>query len=135
MQDHPIIQERAKSELNEVVGPGRLPSFEDRTNLPYINALCKELLRHNCPAPAGMQLVYQFFHVSLRSGLPHKSTKEDVHDGYCLPKGTITFPSIWYVRVAAHENDQAHQPLSISGKCRAIQAYIRVLNCLILLVS
>lgn len=54
MQEHPDIQRRAQAELDGAVGKGRLPSFSDRTSLPYINALCKELLRDNPPAPGGM---------------------------------------------------------------------------------
>ena len=57
MQEHPEIQKRAQAELDTVVGRGRLPSFEDRSNLPYITALCKEILRHNPPiAPGNLAL-------------------------------------------------------------------------------
>jgi len=53
MSKHPSIQKYAQEELDAVVGRDRLPSFEDRPNLPYIAALCKELLRFNPPIPAG----------------------------------------------------------------------------------
>ena len=64
MQDHPDIQKRAQAELDEVVGPDRLPTFDDRVNLPYIEALCKELLRHNCPVPAGTLVILHGYYGS-----------------------------------------------------------------------
>jgi len=54
MQANPEVQKKAQVELDAVVGTDRLPSFNDRENLPYINALCKELIRLNPPLPAGM---------------------------------------------------------------------------------
>jgi len=56
MQEYPDIQRRAQQELDKVVGRERLPAFEDREHLPYINALCKELLRHGPPVPGGRHI-------------------------------------------------------------------------------
>ena len=39
------IQRRAQAELDAVIEADRLPNFDDRDNLPYINVLCSELLR------------------------------------------------------------------------------------------
>ena len=52
---HPDIQARAQAEIDSVVGADwrRLPSFEDRPNLPYINAIFLELLRWNPAVPLG----------------------------------------------------------------------------------
>lgn len=41
-------------ELDEVVGTNRLPAFEDRDSLPYINALVKEVFRWYTVVPLGM---------------------------------------------------------------------------------
>ncbi len=38
---HPSIQKKAQAEIDDVVGRDRLPSFEDREGLPYVNALLK----------------------------------------------------------------------------------------------
>jgi len=53
MSTHPEIQKRAQEELDAVVGRDRSPTFEDRIQLPYINALCKEILRHDPPLLGG----------------------------------------------------------------------------------
>ncbi|KAG5947889.1 hypothetical protein E4U59_006754 [Claviceps monticola] len=42
---YPEVQRRAQQELDEVVGDDRLPEFQDRDHLPYINALVKETYR------------------------------------------------------------------------------------------
>jgi len=39
---YPEVQARAQSEIDAVVGRDRLPSFDDRSNLPYTNAVFKE---------------------------------------------------------------------------------------------
>lgn len=42
---NPEVQVRAHEELDRVLGKDTLPSFEDKTRLPYINAICTEALR------------------------------------------------------------------------------------------
>ena len=49
----PRVQSRAQAELDAVVGRDRLPTFDDRSRLPYIEALCKELMRWNMVSPIG----------------------------------------------------------------------------------
>lgn len=41
----PEVLEAAQEELDRVVGPDRLPTFEDEERLPYIRAMVKETLR------------------------------------------------------------------------------------------
>lgn len=53
MMLYPEVQERARQELDEVVGHDRLPEFSDRPNLPYISAMVKEALRWKAVAPLG----------------------------------------------------------------------------------
>ena len=50
----PRVQRRAQTELDVVIGRDRLPTFDDRSRLPYIEALCKELLRWKMVTPVGM---------------------------------------------------------------------------------
>jgi cytochrome P450 len=41
----PEVLEAAQEELDWVVGPDRLPTFDDEERLPYIRAMVKETLR------------------------------------------------------------------------------------------
>jgi hypothetical protein len=49
----PQVQRRAQAELDVVVGRDRLPTFDDRLRLPYIEAMCKELMRWMMVSPIG----------------------------------------------------------------------------------
>jgi len=50
------VLRNAQSEIDQVIGDGRLPMLKDRPNLPYIDAMTKELLRWNVVTPTGMAL-------------------------------------------------------------------------------
>ena len=42
---HPEVQKKAQEEIDAVVGTERLPTFDDRSNLPYIDCIMKEVHR------------------------------------------------------------------------------------------
>ncbi|KAJ8495827.1 hypothetical protein ONZ51_g1458 [Trametes cubensis] len=44
---HPDVQRKAQAELDAVIGPMRLPDFEDQKSLPYIQAIVKEAISHD----------------------------------------------------------------------------------------
>lgn len=50
----PDVQKRIQAELDAVVGRKRLPTFEDRASLPYLEATIKESLRFHPPTPLGI---------------------------------------------------------------------------------
>jgi cytochrome P450 len=50
---HPEIQITAQKEIDAVTGRGRLPTFDDRPRLPFVDAICKEVLRWRPVAPLG----------------------------------------------------------------------------------
>lgn len=50
---YPEVQAKAQSEIDRVIGSDRLPGFQDRDSLPYLNALTKEVLRWNPVSPLG----------------------------------------------------------------------------------
>ncbi|KAF8965476.1 cytochrome P450 [Flammula alnicola] len=79
---HPEVQVKAQEELDRVVGRDRLPEFSDRSSLPYINAIVKEVLRWNPVAPLG---------------LPHMATRDDEFNGYFIPAGTIIVGNSWRI--------------------------------------
>ncbi|KAJ7157971.1 cytochrome P450 [Mycena crocata] len=76
----PHIQERAQAEMDSVVGPSRLPTFDDRESLPYIDALCKELCRWLAIVPLAA---------------PHRAMKDDHYGEYFIPKDAFVMPNIW----------------------------------------
>lgn len=77
---YPEVQRKAQEEIDEVLGTARLPKVVDRVNLPYINAVVKEVLRWHPVAPMG---------------IPHMSTEDDMFEGHFIPKGSLILPNIW----------------------------------------
>ncbi|PBK75888.1 cytochrome P450 [Armillaria solidipes] len=67
---YPEVQAKAQAELDTVVGPTRLPNFDDRPQLPYVDAILLEALRWNPVLPMGVA---------------HRSLKSDVYRGYYIP--------------------------------------------------
>jgi cytochrome P450 len=51
----PEVAKKGQAELDKVIGPDRLPALRDRKNLPYINAILKEVLRSRPVTPLGMK--------------------------------------------------------------------------------
>lgn len=50
---HPEAQRKAQAEIDAIIGPDRLPSLADREDLPYVEALVKEVYRLNPVGPLG----------------------------------------------------------------------------------
>jgi cytochrome P450 len=50
---YPEVQRKAQAELDRVIGTDRLPCLADRVNLPYTDALVKEVFRWHPVAPQG----------------------------------------------------------------------------------
>jgi hypothetical protein len=47
---NPHVQRKAQEEIDRVIGKGRLPDLTDRPDLPYIEAIYRELLRYEPPS-------------------------------------------------------------------------------------
>lgn len=45
MVRHPEVAKRAQAEIDRVVGSERLPRYEDRADLPYVECMLKEIIR------------------------------------------------------------------------------------------
>ncbi|KAF9523496.1 cytochrome P450 [Crepidotus variabilis] len=80
MAKHPEIQRRAQAEIDRIVGCDRLPTFADRTKLPYIDAIYREMFRYHPITPMA---------------IPHCLNEDDVYEGYFLPKGAWVVPNIY----------------------------------------
>ena len=82
MTAYPEVQRKCQAEIDAVVGNDRLPTLADRDQLPYLTAMLKEVIRWGPTAPLGV---------------PHCIERDDVHDGYFIPKGSIIMANIWCV--------------------------------------
>lgn len=51
---YPDVMRKAQALIDGVVGRDRMPSFEDRNKLPYIDAIVKEVLRWRPVGPIGL---------------------------------------------------------------------------------
>ncbi|KAG1743803.1 cytochrome P450 [Suillus lakei] len=71
---HPHVQERAHDLIESVVGVKRLPTFQDRPTLPYVDAILRECMR--------WRPVFPF-------AIMHAAVESDVYKG-----ATIT-PNVW----------------------------------------
>ncbi|KAI0189210.1 putative cytochrome P450 oxidoreductase [Xylaria flabelliformis] len=77
----PEVQRKAQEEIDRVIGNSRLPTYSDREDLPYINAVLTEAWR---------------WHTVVPMALPHVTTSEDIVNGYFIPKGSLVIPNIWW---------------------------------------
>ena len=95
---YPEVQKKAQAEIDAVVGPDRLPDFEDRHSLSYINAIVKETMRWHSVAPLGKNFYHHVYSILTRfEAFPHMATNDDEYDGYYIPKGTNIFANSWLV--------------------------------------
>ena len=53
---NPSILKTAQEQIDQMIGPDRLPTLADRPSLPYIDAILKETLRWQNVVPTGMEL-------------------------------------------------------------------------------
>ncbi|KAK0479595.1 cytochrome P450 [Armillaria novae-zelandiae] len=77
---YPEVQAKAQAEIDAVIGHDRLPRFDDRERLPYINALVLEVTRWHTVGP---------------TDIPHCVTEDVIQSGYLIPKGSLIVANIW----------------------------------------
>ncbi|KAJ3558414.1 hypothetical protein NM688_g942 [Phlebia brevispora] len=78
----PDVLKRAQAEVDAVVSRERMPSFEDQRNLPYIEAMVKEVLRWFPGVPLG---------------LPRRCMTDDWYGDYLVPQGATLLPNVWAI--------------------------------------
>jgi cytochrome P450 len=71
MTVYPAKQQKAQQEIDRIIGSEKLPTFADRSSLPYVEALYREVLRWRPIAPLSV---------------PHSTDVDDVYKGYYIPK-------------------------------------------------
>ncbi|KAG1833877.1 cytochrome P450 [Suillus variegatus] len=90
---NPEVQAKAQAEIDRVVGKDRLPNFNDRPALPYLEAVLRETLR---------------WHPVIPMGVPHATTTSDIYNGYFIPKGVAVFPNAF--RAMTHDTTKYPSP-------------------------
>ncbi|KAH6908264.1 O-methylsterigmatocystin oxidoreductase [Coprinopsis sp. MPI-PUGE-AT-0042] len=79
---YPEVQKRAQQELEQALGPCRLPKLSEVHALPYLTALVKELGRWHTVAPIGV---------------PRCVRDDDEYNGCFIPKGSIVMCNSWAI--------------------------------------
>lgn len=77
---NPRCLARIQSELDEVVGSGRLPTLDDRVNLHYTEACLREILRLETIAP---------------SAIGHRAAKDAKLEGYDVKQETSVIVTLY----------------------------------------
>ncbi|KAG2154435.1 cytochrome P450 [Suillus bovinus] len=79
---YPEVQARAQAEIDSIIGEAleRLPDWDDRASMPYINAVIRETLRWFPVVPLGVA---------------HATVNDDVYEGYYIPKGATVMANTW----------------------------------------
>jgi len=92
----PEVQRKAQAEIDRVIGPNRLPTLADRDDLPYIEALLKEVHRWHTVAPMA---------------LTHMADEDIIYNGYLIPKGAAIMANAWFFN---HDPEVHPDPLVFS---------------------
>ncbi|KAK7302847.1 hypothetical protein RJT34_13744 [Clitoria ternatea] len=79
--NNPKVLQKAKEEVDSVVGKERLADESDVQNLPYIRAIIKETFRLHPPLPV----------------VKKKCVAECVVDNYVIPEGALVLFNVWAV--------------------------------------
>lgn len=85
LMHNPRVMKKVQNEIDSVVGTGRLVTWEDRKNLPYLEATIRETMRIETITPLG---------------IIHRSVKKTTLGGYEIPANTPVFTNL-----AAMHND------------------------------
>ncbi|XP_004621915.2 cytochrome P450 2C18-like isoform X1 [Sorex araneus] len=76
---HPDVTAKAQEEIERVIGRHRSPCMQDRSNMPYMDALVHEVQRFIDIAP---------------NSVPHAVTRDVKFRNYFIPKGTMILTSL-----------------------------------------
>ncbi|XP_052028288.1 cytochrome P450 2C50-like isoform X3 [Apodemus sylvaticus] len=89
---YPHVTAKVQEEIEHVIGKHRSPSMQDRSHMPYTDAMIHEVQRFINITP---------------TGLPHEVTCDIKFRNYFIPKGTMVIASLSSV---LRDNKQFHNP-------------------------
>ncbi|KAJ7605461.1 cytochrome P450 [Mycena polygramma] len=78
---HPEVQRRIQQEI-DACAMDRLPTFADRPQLPFMEAVLVEVMRSIPPLPLAV---------------PHRLDEDDVYRGMLIPRGSTVLVNIWAI--------------------------------------
>ncbi|XP_063793819.1 cytochrome P450 2C16-like isoform X1 [Pseudophryne corroboree] len=76
---HPDVEEHIHKEIDHVIGRNRAPCIEDRSRMPYMDAVIHEIQR---------------FIDLIPMGIPHKVTRDLHFRNFVIPKDTTVYPML-----------------------------------------
>ncbi|KAF8314234.1 cytochrome P450 [Clavulina sp. PMI_390] len=79
---HPEVQRKAQEEIDRVVGRDRMPTIDDQPDLPYLDAVIKEVLRWQPVAPISN---------------PTTPRRNGMYKDYDIPRNTIVIQNTWAI--------------------------------------
>ncbi|TFY70518.1 hypothetical protein EVG20_g2502 [Dentipellis fragilis] len=92
---HPDVQDRAHQEIDSMIGRHRLPTYEDRSKLPYVEAIYREVLR---------------WHPVLPLSVTRAVFEDDIYEGYFIPKGTYILANSMTRDTADYPEPESFKP-------------------------
>ena len=92
---HSLVAKKIQEEVDRTVGSARLPQFSDKKDMPYTMATVYEVLRYTTAiAPLC---------------LPHRVLKDEVLEGYHIPKHSLILSNLWHIH---HDPERWDEPWS-----------------------
>ncbi|KAA1470220.1 cytochrome P450 [Dentipellis sp. KUC8613] len=76
---NPDVQRKAQEEIDTNIASDRPLTLDDRPDLPYLEAILKELYRWTVP---------------IARGVPHAVIQDDIYNDYFIPKDTVIITSL-----------------------------------------
>ncbi|XP_075771703.1 cytochrome P450 2G1-like [Pelodiscus sinensis] len=114
LMKHPDVLGKLQEEIEQVIGRNRTPAIEDRSQMPYTDAVIHEIQRVSDLIPMDV---------------PHRVTRDTQFRGYTIPEGTEIYPMLSSVLhdPSKFQNPQSFNPgnfLTEQGRFRKNEAFV-----------